>query len=115
MEEEIIADAKGTIMIEDNKESLIREKDIVTSMDGNRLETKMRKLVCGIISKNTLSHISRSSWYKTLFPKWHIIFDVGVKEHMSIDAKPRDVLSHISFASLFEGGYNNTYVGNTYY
>jgi hypothetical protein len=34
---------------------------------------------------------------------------------MSIDAKPRYVLSHISFASLFEGGYNNTYVGSTYY
>lgn len=33
---------------------------------------------------------------------------------MSIDAKKGDVLFHISFASLFEDGYNNTYVGNIY-
>jgi hypothetical protein len=29
---------------------LIKEKDITTSMDGNQLETRMRKLVYGIIT-----------------------------------------------------------------
>jgi hypothetical protein len=42
--------AKGNVMIEDNEESLIKEKDITTSMDGNQLETRMRKLVYGIIT-----------------------------------------------------------------
>jgi len=46
-----VANAKGNVMIEENEESLIKEKDIATDMDGNRLETKMRKLVCGIIAR----------------------------------------------------------------
>jgi hypothetical protein len=35
VEEEIVIDAKGNVMIEENEESLIKEKDIATGMDGN--------------------------------------------------------------------------------
>lgn len=51
MEEEIVTNAKGNVMIEDNEEFLIRKKDIATGMEGNRLETRMRKIVCGIIAQ----------------------------------------------------------------
>ncbi len=45
-----VANAKGNVIIEENEESLIKEKDIATGTDGNRLETKMKKPICGIIA-----------------------------------------------------------------